>query len=194
MRKTGKLTVESLKKRSIKGLSRKIETALDGATDGMFEDLPVTATQCNYGGLRYWWQCPKCGRRVGVLYALPWAWQFKEWACRHCHGAVHESSKTGVYKRECNKSMNLLFKYSRKPLTALLPFDFLSMEDKPPEMRFRAWLKIFVKQVRARNKAIAFHCRAMDWAKRGGMTHEEIMKVWKRIEERQAPRSCTKNP
>ena len=50
MLKTGKLTLEDLSKRSIKGLSKKIEAALNGATDGVFEGLPVTATQCNYGG------------------------------------------------------------------------------------------------------------------------------------------------
>lgn len=189
MRKTGKLTLEDLSKRSIKGLSGKIEAALNGATDGTFEDLPVTATQCNYGGSRYWWQCPKCGRRVGVLYALPW--KFKEWACRHCHEAVHESSKTGVYKRECNKSMNLLFKYSRKPLTALLPFDFLSMDDKPRRMSWKRWIKIFIKQATARNKAVTFHLRAMDWAHRGGMTHEEVIRELNRISVAQRQRSAS---
>ncbi|MEB4591981.1 hypothetical protein VSS37_13390 [Candidatus Thiothrix sp. Deng01] len=183
--------MESLSRRSIKGLSSKIETALNGATDGMFEGLQVTATQCNYGGLRYWWQCPKCGRRVGVLYSLPW---LKSWACRHCHGAVHESSQTGRYKRELNKAMNLLFKYSRKPLAVLLPFDFLDIDDKPPEMRWRAWMKIFVKQATARNKAVNFHLRAMDWARRGCMTHEEIVREWHRINEAQRATSQAGKP
>ena len=192
MRKTGKLTVESLSKRSIKGLSEQIEAALDGSVDGVFEGLPVTATQCNYGGLRYWWQCPKCARRVGVLYALPW--QFNEWSCRHCHGAVHGSSKTGVYKREYAKATNLYLKYSRKRPEDLRPFDFLNMDDKPRWMNWKRWLKIFIKQAMARNKALTFHLRAMDWANRGCMTHEEIMRVWKRIEEQQVLRSCAKNP
>ena len=179
MRKTGKLTVESLEKRSIKGLSRKIETALDGATDGTFEGLPVTATQCNYGGLRYWWQCPKCRRRVGVLYSLPW--QFKTWACRHCHEAVHASSRAGRYKREYNKATNLYLRYSRKRPEELRPFDFLSMDDKPRGMYWKRWLKIFIKQATARNKALTFHLRSMDWAHRGCMTHEEVIRELNRI-------------
>ena len=183
MRKTGKLTVESLEKRPIKGLSGKIETALNGATDGTFEGLPVTATQCNYGGLRYWWQCPKCRRRVGVLYSLPW--QFKTWACRHCHEAVHASSRAGRYKREYNKATNLYLRYSRKRPEELRPFDFLSMDDKPRRMYWKRWLKIFIKQATARNKAVTFHLRAMDWAHRGCMTHEEVIRELKRISEAQ---------
>jgi hypothetical protein len=183
MRKTGKLTVEDLSKRSIKSLSGKIKAALNGAIAGTFEGLPVEATKCNYGGLRYWWQCPKCGRRSGVLYSLPW--QFKQWACRHCHEAVHESSRAGRYRREFNKSMNLLFRYSQKPLSAIMPFDFLSMDDRPEGMHWQRWLKIFVKQATARNKALTFHLRAMDWAHRGCMTHEEIIRELKRISESQ---------
>ncbi len=45
------------------------------------EQITVTATSCNYGGSRYWWQCPKCGRRVGVLYFN------QSYQCRHCIGA-----------------------------------------------------------------------------------------------------------
>ncbi|MDX9988646.1 MAG: hypothetical protein RB290_08455 [Thiothrix unzii] len=183
MRKTGKLTVESLEKRSIKGLSRKIEVALDGAIAGTFGDLPVTATQCNYGGLRYWWVCPDCGRRVGVLYALPW--QFKTWACRHCHEAVYASSRAGRYKREYNKATNLYLRYSRKRPEELRPFDFLSMDDKPRRMYWKRWLKIFIKQATARNKAVTFHLRAMNWAHRGCMTHEEVIRELNRISEAQ---------
>lgn len=183
MRKTGKLTLEDLSKRSIKSLSRKIEAALNGAIAGTFEGLPVTATQCNYGGLRYWWQCPKCGRRVGVLYALPW--KFKEWACRHCHEAVHESSRAGRYKREYDKSTKLYLRYSRKRPEELRPFDFLSMDDKPRGMYWKRWLKIFIKQATARNKALTFHLRSMDWAHRGCMTHEEVIRELNRISEAQ---------
>ena len=45
------------------------------------EQITVTATSCNYGGSRYWWHCPKCGRRVGVLYFN------QSYQCRHCIGA-----------------------------------------------------------------------------------------------------------
>ncbi|MEN9503230.1 MAG: hypothetical protein RI964_2515 [Pseudomonadota bacterium] len=183
MWKTGKITLEDLPKRPIKGLSPKIKAALNGAIAGTFEGLQVTSTACHYGCVRYWWQCPKCGRRVGVLYSLPW--KFKEWACRHCHEAVHASSRAGRYRREYDKATKLYLRYSKKTLEALLPFDFLSMDDKPRRMHWKRWLKIFIRQATARNKALTLHLRSMNWANRGCMTHEEVIRELNRISEAQ---------
>jgi hypothetical protein len=36
-------------------------------------------TACTYGGTRYWWLCPSCGRRVAILYGPG-----QHYACRHC--------------------------------------------------------------------------------------------------------------
>jgi hypothetical protein len=36
-----------------------------------------------FGGVRYWYQCPKCGRRAGKLYFAG------NLACRRCHGLVY---------------------------------------------------------------------------------------------------------
>lgn len=47
----------------------------------------LTTTQCNYGGVRYWFICGLysdgryCGRRVGVLYKPP---NGKWFGCHHC--------------------------------------------------------------------------------------------------------------
>lgn len=48
-------------------------------------DISVTTTACNYGGVRYWWKCPKCYKRVGVLYCAGL------YVCRHCIGAKYQS-------------------------------------------------------------------------------------------------------
>ncbi len=42
-------------------------------------------TPCNYGGYRYWYLCPNCNKRVGVLYCAG------IYVCRHCIGANYES-------------------------------------------------------------------------------------------------------
>lgn len=42
-------------------------------------------TACNYGGNRYWYVCPKCGRRTSVLYCAG------IYMCRRCIGANYES-------------------------------------------------------------------------------------------------------
>ena len=63
--------------------------------------VEITSTKCNYGGLRKWFICPKCKRRVGVLYRKPLLASF---LCRHCQNltyrlTVHRRSRLeGFYK------------------------------------------------------------------------------------------------
>lgn len=49
------------------------------------QTIQVSSLPCNYGGLRYYWHCPKCSKRVSVLYGAG------EYACRHCIGANYHS-------------------------------------------------------------------------------------------------------
>jgi hypothetical protein len=72
---------------------------------GMFKEekeevdykVPLLTTECNFGGERYWFECPiytngnYCGRRVGVLYLGS-----KYFACRHCYDLTY-SSKNRSY-------------------------------------------------------------------------------------------------
>lgn len=51
-------------------------------------DVMVERTPCNYGGTRPWWLCPRCGRRVAVL------WGDNTYACRHCQQINYESTRT----------------------------------------------------------------------------------------------------
>ena len=52
--------------------------------------LRFTATHCYFGGLRHWFRCPACGRRVGKLYAPLSASAFK---CRRCHDLTYRSTQ-----------------------------------------------------------------------------------------------------
>ena len=47
--------------------------------------IQLTKTSCNYGNYRYWWLCPKCSKRVSVLYCAG------VYVCRHCIGANYQS-------------------------------------------------------------------------------------------------------
>jgi hypothetical protein len=42
-----------------------------------------------YGGQRYWWLCPSCGRRCAYLYSG------KVFACRQCYRLTYESAQSG---------------------------------------------------------------------------------------------------
>lgn len=48
--------------------------------------IEISDTACNYGGRRYWFNCPCCTRRVVHLYMVN-----GEFACRHCHNLTYAS-------------------------------------------------------------------------------------------------------
>lgn len=73
-----------------------------GTKDGEQVDalVDLDRTPCHYGGTRPWFLCPRCGRRVGVLFAGRRFW------CRHCHGiayAVENEDKLSRVLRRSNK-------------------------------------------------------------------------------------------
>ena len=177
MWKTGKITLEDLPKRSIKGLSGKIEAALNGATNGTFDGLQVTSTACHYGGSRYWWVCPDCGRRVGCLY-----WLVGKYRCRHCVGGVHASSQRGRFGRALWTAYNLLARYDPKPRPYLHEMhDFLNPLLKPKGMHWARWSAIVKKQHRAAFDVCTMLQRKWEWISRGSMSPDEVRAAIDRI-------------
>lgn len=52
--------------------------------------LVLTATTPNFGGFRFWFQCPRCSRRAQTLFVTQ---QKLEPACRTCHGLQYRSAQ-----------------------------------------------------------------------------------------------------
>lgn len=50
--------------------------------------VSLVTTPCNFGGVRYWFECPFCRGRVGVLYLAPGDNHFR---CRHCNDLSYHS-------------------------------------------------------------------------------------------------------
>lgn len=69
--------------------------------------VPLTTTNCNYGGFRYWFVCPRlvCQRRVGCLY-----FNVTHFWCRHCCDLSYEKRNTSKRFRELSK----MFDYEDK--------------------------------------------------------------------------------
>ena len=44
-------------------------------------DVGITTSSCHYGNYRYWFNCPNCNKRIGVLYCAGL------YVCRQCIGA-----------------------------------------------------------------------------------------------------------
>jgi hypothetical protein len=60
------------------------------------QDIPLSSTRPNYGGIRWWFLCPKCRRRVAQLHKPSNAHHF---FCRYCHNLTYESAQSSGTKR-----------------------------------------------------------------------------------------------
>jgi hypothetical protein len=63
-------------------------------------DLSFTFSTPHFGGQRYWFLCPHCGKRVGKLYRPRLTDKFE---CRHCHRLTYASSQ--VHNRSYRKPL-----------------------------------------------------------------------------------------
>ena len=50
------------------------------------QDVRIVRTSCNYGGARPWFLCPRCDRRIGVLFL-----RSGRFMCRHCGRIAYSS-------------------------------------------------------------------------------------------------------
>lgn len=51
-------------------------------------EIPLAWTECNFGGQRPWFRCPRCDDRVGKLYGSQ---SYEKYVCRECEGLLYES-------------------------------------------------------------------------------------------------------
>jgi len=73
---------------------------------GYLLKLSFTTTVPHFGGVRYWFVCPYCDRRVGTLYSPRFERYFK---CRHCHNLTYKSVQT--HDHRVNSILKLVSKY-----------------------------------------------------------------------------------
>lgn len=59
--------------------------------------IALSTTVCNFGGKRYWFTCPKCKLRVGVLYCPEGHSLFE---CRNCKNLKYELTQLRRSKNE----------------------------------------------------------------------------------------------
>ena len=56
--------------------------------------IPFDRTHCHYGGERLWFLCPRCNKRVGLLYGADVLF-----LCRHCYKLPYTSQNQGYTDR-----------------------------------------------------------------------------------------------
>lgn len=73
------------------------------------QDVEIDRTPCNYGGERPWFLCPRCGRRVSVLYGA------KAFYCRACHLIAYQSQSESYSDRCFRRANNLRQRMGGEP-------------------------------------------------------------------------------
>ncbi len=81
-------TVEDCQRISVHNLKDKLSHGVELNINGL--KVSLVSSKCNYGGCRYWFACPSCNRRVGVLYRKPLTQLF---LCRECNNLTYQKTK-----------------------------------------------------------------------------------------------------
>lgn len=102
-------TVEDCQRISVQNIKEKLSCGIGLNINGI--TVSLVSSKCNYGGCRYWFVCPKCNWRVGVLYRKPLNQLF---LCRKCNNLTYQKTK---YRR--SKLEPLIASFKRKTHTFL---------------------------------------------------------------------------
>jgi len=81
-----------------KALILEYQHTRDGQSEQLKQTIWLEWTPCNYGGSRPWALCPRCARRVAILYGG------RRFYCRHCYQLAYASSRESASDRGIRKS------------------------------------------------------------------------------------------
>ena len=95
--------------RQVAGISIRVEcksmvlSYLTKSTGEVVEQqVQMQTSPCHLGGQRHWFTCPRCSKRVAVLYAPG-----RYFACRQCGGLSYATQKEGVGDRATTRADKL---------------------------------------------------------------------------------------
>lgn len=92
--------------------------------------LPLTQTAPRYGGWRFWFCCPACGRRARITYS-------PEFTCRACSGLLHPSTRKTTRERAISSAVEI-----RRGLGGSGSL-FEPFPPRPARMRRTSWLRLW---------------------------------------------------
>jgi len=107
------------------------------------QTITLDRTPCNLGGHRKWFLCPRCGRRVAVLYGTE-----RYFLCRHCYNLTYASQQEGQADRLIRRARNL-----RKLLGASISL-YDPIIFKPKNMHERTFQRLKLQAYAAGRKAM----------------------------------------
>ena len=79
-------------------LTLRYTTTINGDRSDMAVPVALRFAACNFGGTRPWFECPRCSKRVAVLYL-----RSGRFACRHCQRVAYSSQSEDTMARMWRK-------------------------------------------------------------------------------------------
>lgn len=73
-----------------------------GDWENVEQAISFDRTSCNYGGYRTWFLCPRCWKRVAILYGAG-----KYFLCRHCYDFTYSSQQESRSDRLMRKARKI---------------------------------------------------------------------------------------
>lgn len=73
-----------------------------GEWESVYQTILFERTACHYGRYRFWFLCPRCYRRVAVLYGAG-----KHFYCRHCHNLTYSCQQENKPDRLMRKARKI---------------------------------------------------------------------------------------
>lgn len=115
--------------------------------------IPVTYSDCNYGGERPWFRCPNtnCNKRVGKLFMAG-----KYFLCRHCYNLAYETQNMSGPFRLLERAQNIRERLGAKSLDTTAPFP-----SKPKGMHWKTYYKL--KNKHDRTASLCWGMAAKKW-------------------------------
>ena len=128
-------------------------TASGSEPEVVSQQVDLTWTACYYGGHRPWFVCPRCGRRVAILYGR------SRFGCRACQRLAYPSQNESAADRQMRKAQAIRERLGGSPDLSR-PFP-----PKPPRMHWRTYARLREQASEAEVTMWA------DVAERFGLTH-----------------------
>lgn len=116
--------------------------------DEKFMDYIVylTWTNCNYGGRRPWFLCPKCNRRVAILYSKNYFF-----LCRYCHDLTYAScQESGDRYKELRRKIFKILNILREDETSYMAL----VPPKPKGLHWKTYNRLENKLLRLEHEMI----------------------------------------
>lgn len=113
-----------------------------GQGESLNYTVQIVWTTCNYGGSRPWFLCPRCSRRVGVLYCQ------RRFLCRTCQGLVYRCQSESPLYRSLSRTIKIEDRIE----------SLGGWNQKPKYMHWKTYRKLLAKLERADSIMNSLEC------------------------------------